>query len=118
MLEGRRPDLEQLATIECKHFFSGAAAYANDRIFMTLTPSGLALKLCASDRATVLDLGGTPLRYFAKAPIKKDYVVLPQLIRSDEVALGAWIRTSVEFCRSLPLRRRAKTARRGRRPAR
>ena len=27
-------------TIECKHFFSGAAGYADGRIFITLTPAG------------------------------------------------------------------------------
>ena len=31
--------------VTCKHFFSGAAAYVDGRIFMTLTPKGLALKL-------------------------------------------------------------------------
>ena len=30
--------------ISCRHFFAGAAAYVGDRIFMTLTPVGLALK--------------------------------------------------------------------------
>ena len=40
---GSRPGLT--VTIECKHFFSGAAAYADGRIFMTPTTVGLALKL-------------------------------------------------------------------------
>ena len=30
--------------IVCKHFFSGAAAYVNGHIFMTLTTVGLAIK--------------------------------------------------------------------------
>jgi hypothetical protein len=32
-------------TVECKHFFSGAAVYANGRICASLTPSGFAIKL-------------------------------------------------------------------------
>ena len=31
--------------LECKHFFSGAAVYANERICISLTPVGFAVKL-------------------------------------------------------------------------
>ncbi len=104
-------DPDRSAAIECKHFFSGAAAYADGRIFMTLTPTGLALKLSASDRAALLDRGATSLRYFPKAPIKKDYVVVPESIRRDDAALAPWINASVEFCKTLPApRRRRRTA--------
>ncbi len=95
-------DQRSPAAIECKHFFSGAAAYVDGRIFMSLTPAGLALKLSASDRATLLDRGATSLRYFPKAPIKKDYVVVPESIRGDDAALAPWINASVEFCKTLP----------------
>ena len=98
-------------TIECKHFFSGAAGYADGRIFITLTPAGLALKLSASDRAALLDQGATTLRYFPKAPVKKDYAVLPESIRDDAEALARWIGASVEFCRALPPPRKARSAR-------
>ena len=48
-------DQRSPSTIECKHFFSGAAAYADGRIFISLTPAGLALKLVAAGRdATAL----------------------------------------------------------------
>ena len=33
-------DPDRSAAIECKHFFSGAAGYADGRIFITLTPAG------------------------------------------------------------------------------
>jgi len=74
--------------IECKHFFSGAAAYSDGHIFMTLTPIGLALKLSENDRAQLAALGAVPLRYFPNAPIKKDYVVLPDRVVSDDAALA------------------------------
>ena len=62
--------------------------------------------LGASDRAAPLEQGGAPLRYFPKSPIKKDYAVIPESIRSDDVALALWINASVEFCETLPAPRR------------
>ena len=56
----------------CRHFFSGAAAYYNGAIFMSLSPVGLAIKLPARDRTVLMDAGGRPLRYFPKAPVKKE----------------------------------------------
>ena len=83
--------------IACKHFFSGAAAYSDAHIFMTLTPAGLALKLSEHDRAQLAALGAMPLRYFPNAPIKKDYVVLPDSVVGDDAALARWARASISF---------------------
>lgn len=83
------------ADIACKHFFSGAAAYLDGRIFMTLTPAGLALKLPPDDRDGLVDQGGKPLRYFPRAPVKKHYVVLPPGL--DDEALEGWISRSIAF---------------------
>ncbi len=46
------------ATIYCKRFFSGAAAYANGRIFISLTPVGLAVKLAEPDKEALMQMGG------------------------------------------------------------
>lgn len=94
--------LAPLATIEealvCKHFFSGAAAYAAGRIFLTLTPVGLAVKLPAARRDALLAAGGRPLRYFPKAPVKKGYVLLSEkMVKKDQV-LASLIAESVRFC--------------------
>ena len=59
--------------IICKPFFGGAAAYADDGIFMTRTKVGLALKLPESTRKRLLDEGAMPLRYFPRGHIKQDY---------------------------------------------
>ncbi len=83
------------ADIACKHFFGGAAAYLDGRIFMTLTPVGLALKLPRDDRDGLIDQGGKPLRYFPRAPVKKHYVVLPPGL--DGEALEDWISRSIAF---------------------
>ncbi len=62
---------DQLCSLQCKHFFNGAAAYYNGAIFMTVSPVGLALKLDEDDCQAIMELGGKHLRYFPKAPIKR-----------------------------------------------
>ena len=84
----------------CKHFFAGAAAYAEGRIFLTLTPVGLAVKLPPPRCDELLAAGGRPLRYFPKAPVKKDYVLLPEETIGDDQALAGLIAESVRFCLS------------------
>ena len=79
----------------CRHFFSGAAAYHNGAIFMSLSPVGLAIKLPQRDRTALMDAGGKPLRYFPNAPAKKDYVVVPDDLMHDLPGLKTWIAQSL-----------------------
>src|SRR5712692_9358146 len=95
LLERLAANPDRKDTIECKHFFSGAAAYANGRIFMTLTTVGLALKLPQASREHLIGNGARPLRYFPKGPIKKDYVVVPKWLANDEGKLASRIRESI-----------------------
>lgn len=96
---GRFKDIE----LECKHFFSGAALYANGKICISLTPVGFAIKLPQESRNTLMKQNDTkPLRYFPKGPIKKDYVVLPKTILSDAKVLRHWVKLSIEHVASLP----------------
>ena len=81
--------------IDCRHFFSGAAAYADGKIFMSLSPVGLALKLPEADCRALLKTGGRPLRYFPMAPVKKGYVVLPEGLSADVEAVCGLIRQSL-----------------------
>jgi TfoX/Sxy family transcriptional regulator of competence genes len=94
----RDPD----AVLTCRHFFSGAAAYAEGRIFMTLTTVGLALKLPETARILLIEDGAKPLRYFPDGPVKKDYVVLPRRLAGDPQALGPWVEESIAFVMALP----------------
>ena len=82
-------------TVEIKHFFSGAAAYANHRICISLTGVGLAMKLPEDGRARLMADGAKPLRYFPKAPIKKQYVVLPDGLAEDPEQLRFSARQSI-----------------------
>jgi TfoX/Sxy family transcriptional regulator of competence genes len=102
LLEQAAPASGHNVDIEVRHFFGGAAAYADGRIFVSLTPAGLALKLPEDDRAILTGQGATPLRYFPKAPIKKDYVVVPGAIAGDGAALADWIEKSIGYVLTLP----------------
>ena len=89
--------------LECKHFFSGAAVYANGRICISLTPVGFAIKLPEESRSTLLkQKGAKHLQYFPEGPIKKDYVVLPKTILKDMRTLRRWVRVSIEYVLTLP----------------
>lgn len=95
-------------TVEIRHFFGGAAAHANDRICITFTSVGLAMKLPDDGRARLFDEGAKPLRYFPKAPIKKQYVVLPDGMEDDSERLGFWARQSIDHVLTLPAPKRKK----------
>jgi len=89
--------------LECKHFFSGAAVYADGRICMSWTPVGFAIKLPETSRSALMNQQGAKyLRYFPKGPIKKDYVVLPKSMLREMSTLGRLAKTSVEYALSLP----------------
>ena len=88
---------------ECKHFFNGAAVYADGRICISLTPAGFALKLPEEPRNILLQKKSTKsLRYFPKAPIKRDYVVLPDSMLRDTKTLHSLIKLTVEYVLTLP----------------
>ncbi|MCH7553009.1 MAG: TfoX/Sxy family protein [Chloroflexi bacterium] len=88
--------------LECKHFFSGAAVYANGKICMTLTPAGFAMKLPEEPRSILMKHeGAKPLRYFPEGPIKKDYVVVPNVMLKDMKALKYWAKTSINYVTNL-----------------
>jgi TfoX/Sxy family transcriptional regulator of competence genes len=101
LLEQLAPAHDRGIKLECNHFFSGAAAYAGGRIFMTLTSVGLALKLSAPSRESLIALGGRPLRYFPTGPIKQEYVVVPDSIAADPKLLAPWVAESITFSRAV-----------------
>ena len=96
--------------LECKHFFSGAALYANGTICASLTPVGFAVRLSEQSRAAVLrERRGKPLRYFKSGPIKKQYVVLSRATAADWAGIRAFLRESIRYATrakpSRPMRR-------------
>ena len=99
LLDRVGPDAVPSAAIICKHFFGGAAAYVDGRIFMTWTPVGLALKLPQASRDAWLEKGATALRYFPNGPIKKQYIVVPDTLHQDDATLAPLLRESIGFAR-------------------
>lgn len=91
---GRFKDIK----LECKHFFSGAAVYANGKICILLTPVGFAIKLPEKSRIILMkEKGAKYLRYFPKGPIKKDYVILPKAMLKDTKMLYHWVKASIGY---------------------
>ena len=81
-----------------KHFFSGAAIFANGIICITLIPVGLAIKLPEKQRERLInEKNAKPLRYFPNAPIKKEYIVLPESKISNIIELRKIFKTSIDY---------------------
>ena len=86
------------AELTCKHFFSGAALYADGRIGVSFTPVGLAFKLSERRRAALLKARHARLlRYFANGPVKKEYVVLNPAIMDDPREFRRWLTASIRY---------------------
>lgn len=94
-------DFDDDFDIQVKPFFGGAAAYTNGRIFLSLTKVGFAAKLSAAERQALLQVDGAKkLQYFPNAPIKKEYVVLPDEMLDDTTILREWVMKSLDYVTS------------------
>lgn len=84
--------------VQVQPFFGGAAAYTNGRIFLSLTKVGFAVKLSAAERQELLQVeGARKLQYFPNAPVKKEYVVLPDYMLKDSHILRQWVVKSISY---------------------
>ena len=85
-------------TFECKHFFSGAALYANGKICASLGPVGFAVKLPEVQRLGFISDGiGEQFRFFPDGPIKREYVLLSEAVIRDENEFQEIIGMSVSY---------------------
>ena len=67
---------EVLQSIKVKHFFSGAALYANNTMCASWSPVGLAFKLPEQEVQKLIKNGeAKPLKYFPKGHVKKGYAL-------------------------------------------
>ena len=90
--------LNSEVVLEAKHFFSGAALYANGKSCALFSPMGFALKLPTETRQRLIQEGkGAEFRFFAEGPIKKDYVTLSESILKENEALGELMGQSVNY---------------------
>lgn len=92
------PRPAEKTTLETKHFFSGAALYANGKICASLSPAGFALKLPQDTRQNLLaERKGTEFRFFPNGPIKQDYVSLSNAVLEDQERFQDLIYLSVRY---------------------
>ena len=90
-------------TLETKHFFSGAALYANGKICASLSPVGLAVKLPEDVRQSLIsEVNAEEFRFFEKGPIKREYAVLSEAIVQDEQALRKLIKIGAQYVVGAP----------------
>ena len=102
-IEEATSDYAESIDLECKHFFSGAALYAEERICISLTPVGLAIKLPEETRDRLLKTKkAVPLRYFSGGPIKKDYVLFPGGAKNGKKTLHKYVNESIKYVLTTP----------------
>lgn len=72
--------------------FGGIGVYANDKMCVSLSDVGLAVKLSGDAHAELLKRrGAKPLQYEPGAPVSKTYVVVPDAVLADRRQLGHWL---------------------------
>ena len=77
--------------------FGGIGAYANDRMCVSLSDVGLAVKLEGEEHAALLKLkGARALQYEPSMPPSKTYVAVPDAMLKDRKALGHWLSISAQ----------------------
>lgn len=85
----------------CKHFFSGAALYLGGSICASLSPKGLAFKLPEGRCAEIIAAGkATSLRYFDKSPIKRGYILLPDVGDLRDSDISAYLEECLAYAAS------------------
>ena len=96
-----KPQTPRGKVIEVKPFFGGAAGYLDGHIFISLTKVGLALKLPDEDRRRLFKAwDAKEMRYFPKAPIKKQYALMSDEYLTGPKRIKPWIQRSLAFVES------------------
>ena len=89
--------------LEPRHFFSGAALYANGKIFASLSPAGFAIKLPVDTKRSLIAEGkGTDFRFFPGGPVKQKYVALSESTIRDKGSVRELIALSVDYALGVP----------------
>jgi TfoX/Sxy family transcriptional regulator of competence genes len=98
-----------------KPMFGGIGVYADDRMCVSLSDVGLAIKLVGAERDALLKLkGAKPLQYEPSSPPSKTYVVVPAALLADRKALGGWLAISAAQAAAAPAKKPGKTTQKAR----
>jgi len=99
---------ELKAELTVKHYFNGAAVYADKSMCASWSPVGLAFKLPTTEVAELIANGqAKPLKYFAKGRIKKGYVLFDNPESKQKPALKAWFLKAADQATSTQVENRA-----------
>jgi len=89
-------------SLVCKHFFSGAALYAERSICASLTPKGLAFKLPRSRCDDLFRQGkAIPLRYFDRSPVKQGYILLTDFRELSDTDISSYLEECISYATSV-----------------
>ena len=100
LLKEIKIDNEIATSLEIKHFFSGAALYADGKICASLTPAGLAFKLSQQRCKDLIDSHiAVPLCYFEGAPKKTNYALFRELDELSSKSIAAYFNECIENSR-------------------
>ena len=89
--------------LEARHFFSGAALYANQKICASLSPAGLALKLPEDQRNRLCEEEqATEFRFFPSGPVKREYALISEKLVKNPTQLKDLLAVCVRYVLGLP----------------
>jgi hypothetical protein len=101
LLKPIHPRLAISHRLEFKDCFGAVAGYVNGNIFVSCGKFGLALRLPPQ---ALLELFGetdvSPLKYFKKGHVKKEYAIIPERIINDRRRFKRLVAESIRFALS------------------
>ena len=84
--------------LEFKNVFGAIGGYVKGHIFISCGRFGVALKLPPKTLTELFqEKNISPLRYFPKGHIKKEYAVIPQQIINDKIRFKKLLKKSIQF---------------------
>jgi TfoX/Sxy family transcriptional regulator of competence genes len=101
LLKVVRPRLATSHHLEFKNCFGAVAGYVNGNIFVSCGSFGLALRLPSQTLGELFrEAGASPLKYFKKGHVKKEYAVIPARILGNRLRFKKLVDESIRFALS------------------
>ncbi len=98
-----RPRLAVSHRLEFKNCFGAVAGYVNGNIFVSCGNFGLALRLPPQTLHELFDEADvSPLKYFKKGHVKREYAVIPARIVSNRARFKKLVDKSITFALAAP----------------
>lgn len=107
-LEAAMPYPPESVDLEFRPMFGGIGAYVRGRYFASLSDVGIALKYPPElqDQILAEEPEATRLQYSPDSPVSKQYIVMPPHFIEDHSLLEPWLKRSIDYAVTLPLKKR------------